>query len=263
MEFSYTLRDRLKMERFNATDQIGDYHGFKIHRFDFDACECMVVEPEKPLPGKRWVWKAEFFEAFPKFELEMLRRGFYLGFITVGNTFGCPDALRHWDPFYAELTENHGFDRRPILLGLSRGGLYIYNWAAENCDKVGALYADNPVCDFKSWPGGKGVGPGSPEDWKKLLDDYHFASESEALAYRKNPIDRLRPLVAAGIPLVHAVGTEDAVVPVAENTDVLEKRCRELGGDLRIFRHPGKHHPHGLEDPAPLIEHLLARARRD
>lgn len=131
------------------------YHGYVLHRFDFDNCECIVVEPHTPRPGREWCWKAEFFEAFPTFELAMLEQGYYLVYITVGNTFGCPDALKHWDAFYRELTTRYGFARRAILFGLSRGGLYIYNWSVRNTDKVGCLYADNPVCDFKSWPGGK------------------------------------------------------------------------------------------------------------
>ena len=85
------------------------YHGYRLHRFTFDGCECFIVEPHRPRPGREWLWKAEFFEAFPAFELAMLERGFYLAFITVGNTFGCPDALEHWDAFYRELTTRRPF----------------------------------------------------------------------------------------------------------------------------------------------------------
>ena len=142
------------------------YNGYRVHRFELDSCNCIVVEPEQPLPGIRWVWKAEFFPAFPKFELEMLRRGYYLCYMDVGNTFGCPDAMRHFDCFYDRLTEKYHFSPYPILLGLSRGGLYVYNWACANPRKVGCVYADNPVCDFKSWPGGKGCGPGEELGWR-------------------------------------------------------------------------------------------------
>jgi len=245
------------MNKMAFPGTVDDYNGFCRHRFMVDGCECLLVEPRQPRPGMQWVWKAEFFEAFPKFELEMLHRGFYLVYITVGNTFGCPSALKHWDVFYRELTGKYGFARRAVLLGLSRGGLYIYNWAVRNPDKVACLYADNPVCDFKSWPGGKGVGPGSPDDWKKLWSDYGFASEAEALAYSDNPVDNLAVLVKDHVPLIHAAGVDDEVVPISENTDVVEARIKQLGGTIKVFRHPGKHHPHGLEDPAPLIDYLL------
>ncbi len=235
------------------------YNGYQAHHFTFDGCPCIVVEPKTPQAGRRWVWKAEFFSAFPKFELEMLRRGYYLVYMNVGNTFGCPDAMKHFDRFYELLTGQYEFYRRPILLGLSRGGLYIYNWAVAHPDKVGCIYADNAVCDFKSWPAGKGRGVGSPKDWAKLQQDYHFASEAEALAY-PNPIDRVKCLVDAKIPLVHAAGVDDITVPIEENTDVMEKRVREAGGTLKVFRHTGDHHPHGLDDPTPLADWIEKHA---
>jgi pimeloyl-ACP methyl ester carboxylesterase len=238
-------------------DKISPYSGYTMHEFDFGGCPCIVVEPANPIPGKRWVWKAEFFTAFPKFELEMLRRGWYLCFMSVGNTFGCPDAMQKFNTFYDFLTKVHGFHSRPVLLGLSRGGLYVYNWACANPEKTGCVYADNPVCDFKSWPGGKGIGPGSPDDWTKLLADYHFADEAEALAYPQ-PIDNVGILLQAGVPLVHAARTEDEIVPIAENTDVMEARVKALGGSLKVFRHPGNHHPHGLDDPAPMADWIEA-----
>lgn len=233
------------------------YHGFKLRNFVVDGMSCKIVEPNQVLTGKKWVWKAEFFEAFPKFELEMLKRGYYLCYMNVGNTFGCPSAMRHFDKFYEALVFGEGFNPKPIMLGLSRGGLYIYNWAAKNPDKVKCLYADNPVCDFKSWPGGIGTGPGSPEDWAKLINDYGFLDEQAALAYQLNPVDNLTILAQYDVPLIHAVGMQDEVVPVAENTDIIEERYQKLGGTIKVFRHDGLHHPHGLEDPTELIEYLI------
>jgi pimeloyl-ACP methyl ester carboxylesterase len=237
------------------------YRGFARYAFDVDGCCCLAVQPHSPRPDRAWVWKAEFFEAFPTFELAMLERGFHLAYITVGNTFGCPSALKHWDAFYREMTARYGLAPRPVLLGLSRGGLYIYNWAAANPDKVGCLYADNAVCDFKSWPGGKGEGKGSPNDWSKLRLDYGFASEAEALAYQGNPIDNLDALAHARIPAVHVVNEADDAVPPQENTDILERRYRARGGPIKVIRRPGLgHHPHGLEDPTPVIEYILNNA---
>lgn len=234
-----------------------DYNGYYRYTFEVDGCECYIVEPKIPREGKQWVWKAEFFSAFPAFELKMLEKGFYVAFITVGNTFGAPSALKHWDVFYKEMTGKFGFNKHAILLGLSRGGLYVYNWAAKNTDKVACIYADNAVCDFKSWPGGKGKGPGSPGDWKELLKTYGFASEQDALNFRANPIDNLEALAKAKIPLIHAVGTDDEIVPVEENTDKLEKKYKELGGHIEVIRHPGKHHPHGLSNPTPVIDFIM------
>lgn len=111
---------------------------------------------------------------------------------------------------------------------MSRGGLIIYNWAAANPEKTACIYADAPVCDIKSWPGGKGKGPGDPASWQKCLQAYGL-TENEALAYDKNPIDNLEPLARAMVPLLHVCGDADEVVPLEENTAVLAERYRKLG----------------------------------
>jgi len=235
-----------------------DYHGYDRYDFTVDGCATIVVTPKQALPGKPWIWRAEFFDAFPNADIALLGKGFHVAYITVGNTFGCPDALKHWDVFYAELTGKDGLSKKPVLEGLSRGGLYVYNWGAVNPDKVGCIYGDAAVCDFKSWPGGEGRGPGSPADWQELLQDYHFASEAEALAYTKNPIDNLKPLAEAHIPLLHVYGDADEVVPWEENTGVVKERYEKLGGEITLIAKPGVgHHPHGLEDPTPIVDWIL------
>ena len=242
---------------------VSDFKGFVRHDFEVDGCKAIVVEPKKALPGNPWIWRAEFFGAFPGVDLALLDKGFHVAFITVGNTFGSPDALKHWDVFYKEMTGKYGLSKKPALEGLSRGGLYIYNWAAMNTGKVGCLFGDAAVCDFKSWPGGKGKGKGSKGDWAALQKCYHFASEQEALDYKGNPVDNLKPIVDAKIPIIHIYGDADDVVPWDENTGVIKERVEKLGGSMTVIPKPGvKHHPHGLDDPAPVVDFIMAHAGR-
>lgn len=238
-----------------------DYHGFDRHDFQVDGLNAIVVSP-KSVDRKThlpWIWRAEFFDHRPELDLALLKLGFHLVYIDVGNTFGAPSAMKHWDAFYAVLTKKYGLSRKPTLEGLSRGGLYIYNWAEKHPRDVSVLYGDNPVCDFKSWPGGKGVGPGSPGDWKKLQKDYGFRNESEALAFKGNPIDNLEPLARAHVPIIHCAADADEAVPYEENTVVLKARYEKLGGHIEVIvKHGFKHHPHGLDDPTPLVDFILA-----
>jgi len=240
---------------------VSDYRGFARHDFEVDGCTTWVVCPRQAAPGRPWIWRAEFFDHEPQVDVALLENGFHLVYITVGNTFGCPDAMAHWAVLHKLLTETYGLSPRPALEGLSRGGLYCYNWAVANPGKVGCIYGDAPVCDFKSWPAGKGAGAGSAGDWQKLIDDYHFASEEEALAYKGNPVDSLQPLAAAGIPLVHVYGDADESVPWEENTGVVAERYRELGGSITLMCKEGvQHHPHSLRDPRPVVEFVLRHA---
>ena len=240
-----------------------DYHGFTRYDFKVDGCDAIVVTPKDAAAARPWIWRAEFFDHRPEADLALLNKGFHLVYIQVGNTFGCPSALKHWDAFYKELTETYGLSRKPALEGLSRGGLYVYNWAAEHPDQVGCIYGDAPVCDFKSWPGGKGKSAGSPADWEKLLKDYGFSCEAEALAYAKNPVDNLQPLAKAHIPLIHVCGDADDVVPMAENTNILKERYEKLGGTMVLITKKGiGHHPHGLDDPTPVVNFIIQHASK-
>ncbi|MCA9156430.1 MAG: alpha/beta hydrolase fold domain-containing protein, partial [Planctomycetales bacterium] len=175
-----------------------------------------------------------------------------------------PEAVGHWNRFYEELTGKYGLSAKPALVGLSRGGLYCYNWAAANPDRVACIYGDAPVCDFKSWPGGKGKGKGSPRDWQLVLERYGFQNDAEALAYDKNPVDNLAPLAKAGVPLLHVYGDADSVVPWDENTGLLADRYRQLGGTIQLIVKPGvEHHPHGLDDPTPIVDFIARYANGD
>ena len=147
------------------------------------------------------------------------------------------------------------------MIGLSRGGLMVYNWAACHPDQTGCIYGDAPVMDLRSWPGGKGSAQASPEDWQKCLSAYGL-SETEALAYAHNPIDNLAPLAQLRVPIIHVCGMADEAVPVAENTAIAASRYSDLGGEMTVILKGGVgHHPHGLEIPTPVVEFILKHVK--
>lgn len=240
-------------------ETLDTWHGYKRHKFVVDGCQAWVVEPKRPAAGNPWTWCMEFPDAFTERTgvMQLLEQGFFHIHIRVGNTFGCPAALKHFDAFYQSVTAK-GLARKGTLIGISRGGLYAYNWAAQNPDKVVCIYGDAPVCDFKSWPGGKGAGTGSTNDWRALIKCYNFKNEAEALAWKSNPVDNLAPLAKAKIPLIHVVGDVDDTVPVTENTAVVAARYQELGVKIKVIHKLGVgHHPHGLDDPSPVVKFIV------
>lgn len=238
------------------------WQGYDRYDFVVDGKPVLVVVPKRAAPGKPWVWHGEFFGHKPAPDVALLGKGFHIVYMSVPDMLGCPKAVQHWNAFYKELTEKYGFAKKAALVGLSRGGLYVYNWAAANPDKVASIYADAAVCDFKSWPGGKGKGKGSAGDWKLVLERFGFKDEAEALAYTKNPIDNLEPLAKAKVPLLHVYGDADDVVPWDENTGIVAERYRKLGGSITLIAKPGvNHHPHGLDDPTPIVEFIEKHAR--
>ena len=238
---------------------VSRWEGFVRHDFQVDGRNVIVIEPEKPLPGRPWAWRGEFFGAFPNADIELVKRGWHIAYMSVPNFFGSPKAVAHWEKFYDVLVNHHRLSPRPGLIGLSRGALYCMAWAAAHPDESLAVYLDNGVCDFKSWPGGKpkglGTGVGSPQEWAKLLNAYDFDDDQEALASKLNPVDRLKPLAEAKIPILLVYGDSDRTVPHRENSEVVYDRYRALGGPVeRIVKAGADHHPHGLTDPQPIVE---------
>jgi pimeloyl-ACP methyl ester carboxylesterase len=233
------------------------WHGFERVDFDVDGKPVLVVAPKIEAPGRPWVWHGEFFGHKPEPDIALLGRGFHIVYMSVPDMLGAPEAVRHWNAFYECLTKQYAFANKAALVGLSRGGLYCYNWAAANPDKVACIYGDAPVCDFKSWPGAFGKGKRSDADWKLVLERYGFKSDAEAKAYPKNPVDNLAPLAKMKVPLLHVFGDADEVVPWEENTGLVGERYKKLGGEISLIRKPGiGHHPHGLDDSTPIIKFI-------
>jgi lysophospholipase L1-like esterase len=238
-----------------------DFHSFARYDFQYEGRRCIIVAPKKVAEGNPWIWRARFFGHEPQTDIALLERGYHVAYAEVGGLFGAPEAVAIWDKFYDHVTTEYGFHKRPALEGMSRGGLIIYNWVKKNPDKVSCIYGDAPVCDINSWPGGKGLGKGSAKTWEQCLKVYGF-TEAEAKAAKTNPIDGLGPLAAARIPLLNVVGDADDVVPVGENTAILEARYKQLGGRIEVIHKPGiGHHPHSLKDPKRIVDFVLENRR--
>lgn len=233
------------------------WNGFEMLDSTLNGIDFKVVFPKTPNKNRDWIWRARFWGHEPQTDIALLEQGFHLVYIEVGGLFGNEKAIKIWDDFYDFATEKYQLNKKVVLEGMSRGGLIIFNWGNRNAEKVACIYGDAPVCDFKSWPGGFGVSSGSKEDWKICLEQYGFTEEI-ALKYNGNPIDHMENIASHKVPILIVVGDVDEVVPVSENTELLEKRLKTLGWQLEIIHKPGiGHHPHSLKDPKPIVEFIL------
>ena len=244
--------------------KLSDWHGFQKYDFVVDGQPVLVVCPTEVASGKPWVWHGEFFGHKPAPDIALLKQGFHIVYMRVPNLFGSPKAVKHWDEFHNVLTKEYGFSTKAALVGLSRGGFYCYNWATANPTRVACIYGDAPALNLKSWPGGKGTGKGSAGEWARVQRVFDFKTEQEAIDYKLNPVDTLGPLAKAGVPLLHVYGDADIVVPWKENTGLIAKRYKELGGEITLISKPGVgHHPHGLTDSTPIVDFILKHSRLD
>ncbi|WPV02878.1 SGNH/GDSL hydrolase family protein [Mucilaginibacter sp. cycad4] len=210
------------------------WKGFERINITIGPHKAYYVNPKKALEGNPWVWRASFPDWHTDIDSILLTRGFHVAFVNVDNQYGSPYALQVWDTFYRYLTTKQAFAPKAALEGVSRGGLYVYGWAKRNPDKISCIYNEAPVCDIKSWPGGKLTAAGDTNLWKQLQQVYHF-TEQQALDYKDNPIDNLDGLAAFKVPVMHIIGINDKLVPNAENTNILAQRYTALGGPMMIY----------------------------
>ena len=243
-----------------TSEKLDQWQGRTRHVFQVAGKTAWLVEPSNPQPGRLWTWCTEFPDAFtPRTGVpKLLDLGVYHAHVSDFNRLGNDDQLKVMDAFY-DLMQQKGFAKKVALIGLSRGGFMAYRWAQKNPEQVACVYGDAPVCDLKSWPGGLGKGKGSKGDWANAMKLYGWKNDEDAKKFDGNALDEkpLAKLAAAKVPLLHVVGDTDDVVPVAENTAILAERYKKLGGEITVIHQPGGHHPHGLQDPAPIVEFIL------
>jgi len=235
-----------------------DWHGFPCLRFKHqDGWECRLAGPKRPAAGRPWIWRSLFWDAWPEFDLEMIKRGWYVAFIDNIGLYGNLERMKHLDEFYRIVTGELKLARKPCLEGFSRGGLTAFNWAAAHPDKTLAVYADNPVCDVRSWPGGKGKGAGAPKEWAECLEVFKL-DEKSAKSFKGNPLDKAEEIAKAGIPTIMVCGDSDEIVPFEENGEPMAAKLKAAGGRCEVIVKKGcGHHPHSLENPAPLVDFVL------
>lgn len=240
--------------------EMGSFHGYTMYSFLFDERQCRIVVPKKPAKGNPWLWRARFFGHRPEADLALLDRGFYIAYIDVADLYGSPQAVKLWNDFYELLNSRYLFADKAALEGMSRGGLSVFNWAAENPEKVACIYVDAPVCDIKSWPGGLMDGMGSVEDWQKCLKAYNF-TEEEAKEYAQNPVDKVQILIDHQIPLLVVSGDQDQIVPYSENAEPMVEQYQAQGGKVKVIIKKGEGHVHGLPNARPIIQFILKYTR--
>ena len=245
-------------------DKRTDWHGFDRYHFTIADRPAYIVVPKTTANGKPWVWRARFPDFHFEMDVELLKRGFHIAYVDVAGLFGSPTAMQIGDAFYDDVTQQRGLAERPALEGVSRGGLFAYNWAARHPERVACIYCDTPVLDFKSWPGGTGMGLGSEAAWKQCLKAYDL-SETQALAFKDNPLDHADVIAANKIPLLHIVSENDRVVPPSENTYELQRRLTRLGHPLPVIsvekgtdKSDGHHFTH--PDPSRVVDFIVQHA---
>lgn len=230
-----------------------EWKGHDRYDFKYKNRNVVVVVPEEALEGKPWIWRPAFFGAFANADEALLKKGFHVVYYDVTHAYGSPASIKDGTDFYNSMVSLYGFSPKVTLEGLSRGGYYALRWAGANPRKVASLYLDNPVCDIFSWPGKERV-----KEWNEFISLWGIQEPSPE-AFNGNPISNLQTLAENRVPVLAVCGDSDKVVPFADNMRLLRDEYVRLGGPVRLIVKPGAdHHPHGLENPEPIVDFVVS-----
>ncbi len=167
--FDYLIdEETLKIEPFERAQD----ERFGIKEPAKGKRRCVVITPRNRAAGNPWSWRGCYWDHQPQTEVELLKRGFHVAYISATGTL---KPGKSWEAWYAYLTEKHGLSKKPAFVGMSRGGEYAYVWATSNPTKVSCIYADNP-----------GVNP--------------------------DVLRKLAELAAADVPILHVCGSIDPLL---------------------------------------------------
>jgi pimeloyl-ACP methyl ester carboxylesterase len=209
--------------------------------------------------AKPWVFYAPTLAGYPDshetwMHQQFLDAGIGVAGIDVGEAYGSPLAFEFFDALHDEMT-NRGFARKPVLLGRSRGGLWVSSYAIHHPDRVAAIAGIYPVFDFTTYPG-----------IDRAAGAYGLTPEALiASAARLNPIARAGELADAKIPVYIIHGNDDKVVPMDANSAALQKAYFQAGaGDLiTLQRIDGQGHNfwEGFFHCQPLVDFVIEHAK--
>ena len=245
----------MKLEEKNLKEDI--WEGFKKYTFDIFGTTAIIAAPNEPAEGNKWIFRAEFFGAFPMADLALLEKGYYVVYLNKSAMYGHDSAIDEMHRFKNYLCEKYGFYNKTVMFGFSRGGMYTVNYAAKYPQDISAIYLDAPVLNALSWPGGKGNAELYPKEWEEYLSVYGITAE-QALSVRNQPIDKTERLIELKIPVIIVAGCVDKVVPYEENGKIFIQKYRDKGGVIEVYEKPDcDHHPHSLQNPEHIVDFVL------
>lgn len=208
---------------------------FTLENFSFQGRQAWIKQPRNPMKGNPWVWRAHFPNWHTDIDSVLLSKGVRIVYVNTTDMLANDTAMQVWDDFYKFLTIEKHFSKKVVLEGVSRGGFYAYTWAKRHPDKIVAIYAEAPVCDTKSWPLGLYSTKPDTIQAKNFLVRHNFKTVDEAKLFTNNSFDNLEELAHNQVPVIHAIGLNDKIVPPEENSFLLINKYIRMGGIATVI----------------------------
>lgn len=234
-------------------DTTDEWLGFKRHRFTLAEHEAWIVEPFDPTPERLWFAVPEWPYAFPERNgvKSLLEHGYYMVHVNIFGLFANSEAVAIMHDMYKLLRKN-GFAAKGAFIGMSWGGMYTFRYAETHPECVACIYADAPVCDlaFELEHG--------TNDFSDVPYAYGRQSLQDMVNHRLSPVNNHERIAEYRLPVFMLLGMSDETVNPATNGLLLAKRLAAKGHEIQLVkRNAWGHHPHGLDNPAQIVNFIL------
>lgn len=253
LDYEYDISGALKGETDYA---VSEFMGYESADFTFRGRECKVVKPRFARADKPWIWRARFFGHEPQTDIALLERGYHLVYIDQAERMGNGQCIDDWNAFYSLLNQA-GLSPKVVLEGMSRGAVYLFNWAAANPDKVAAVYADNPLLDMKAMYFGPN-GEVKPENEISIgIKENYGIDRNDITSFKESPVDKIDEIVKGGYPILILCAELDEAAVNSQNTFPFVKKVKEKGGTIVVIEKKGfGHHPHSFANPSLIVDFI-------
>jgi alpha-beta hydrolase superfamily lysophospholipase len=220
----------------------------------------MLPPAEKQQTPQPWILYAPALPAYPDaseawMHQQFLDAGIAVAGIDAGEAYGSPAGCEALTKLYDQLVERRDFARKPCLLGRSRGGLWVTNWAVENPAKVAGIAGIYPVFDLSAYPSLAKAAPAygiTEAELAQQLDEH-------------NPVARVQPLIDARTPMFMVHGDVDEVVPLESNSAAVAEKFKAAGAgdcvEVKVIAGQGHNFDESFFKCQELVDFAIAHAK--
>lgn len=254
LEDSFNIFDALDKKEIEY--QVSNFFGYECAEFKQNERDCKIVKPKKTRQDRPWIWRARFWAHEPQTDIALLERGYHLVYCDQAERMANAQNIKEWNDFYKLLNEA-GLNKKVVLEGMSRGAVYVLNWAAANPDKVAAVYVDNPLLDMKAMYYGPN-GEEKPENEITIgMKENWGIDRSQIKNFHESPIDKVDQIVKGNYPILILCAELDKAAINSQNAFPFEKKIKEKGGSITVIEKKGfGHHPHSFPNPAIIVDFI-------
>lgn len=234
------------------------WNGFACEEFEFEGYKASIVSPEPGTEAGKLVLKTLYRHAFPDIEINLLKNGYHVAYLTCECRVPSKDECDRKARFVQLVCRKHNLSEKCVLVGMSFGGAQAMRFANYHPELVSCIYLDAPVLNYSAFPGKMGNAYQEKVWDEEFLYTYPGMKRYQLMNFDEHPINAVDIIQQHKIPVLLVWGNQDTTVVYSEHGLLMEQAYE--GSDLLKVVCVGNrgHHPHGMiGDNSELVQYIL------